>query len=538
MGFALLGPLLDNVLPRLFAIVFVIVAYFALGRIRQYLRLRHFDGPFSSGVSGLWLSKATISGQAPQYYGEVCEKYGPIARIAPNHLVTSDPGFWARVNAVRSPYRRSPWYYHPARFETGKDNVFTDCDTDSHDARRKKMTAGYSGKDNSTFEATIDVHVKDLVNLVRKYATSTACTKPSTPMDMAEKIPFFTLDVISHVGLGEAFGDLKADEDVKGYLKSTEEGLRISNTAFAMGITWLKDAPIIGPAISPSEKDVTGFGSMMAETRKIVNSRMTKSTENKSDMFASFVRHGVSEDDLFQEVFEQILAGSDTTAAAIRIILLYVMSHARVYAKLQAEIEEAVKMRVAPASPGVISDAEVRQLPYLGAIVREALRVNPPSGSGKSIPSTAVNIHPPVANLFSRVTPDGGDVVIIDEKEYFVPGGTLIGYSAWKMHRNNRAVYGEDAITFRPERWLIDSSDAEAKERLSNMTKTNDLIFGYGRWVCLGRNVAMIEIHKCIFELFRHFDLTLTNPLEPWKAFNVYGLWEIKDMWVDVAVRE
>jgi hypothetical protein len=69
---------------------------------------------------------------------------GPIARVAPNHLVTSDPEFWAKINAVRSPYRRSPWFYAAARFEPGKDNVFTDCDTDSHDARRKKMTAGVS----------------------------------------------------------------------------------------------------------------------------------------------------------------------------------------------------------------------------------------------------------------------------------------------------------------------------------------------------------------------------------------------------------
>ncbi|KAF1837310.1 pisatin demethylase [Decorospora gaudefroyi] len=512
---------MPDVSQRLYAIAFVLVAVFAVGRIRQYWRLRHFAGPATTGFSWLWHSKAVLSRQAPSYYGEVCEKYGPIARIAPNHLITSDPDYWARINAVRSPYRRSPWYYHAARFEPGKDNVFTDCDNDSHDARRKKMTSGYSGKENPTLEPSIDIHVKELVELVRKYAASTASAKPSKSMDLAEKIPFFTLDVISHVGLGEAFGDLKADEDLKDYLKSTEEGLKIGNTAFAMGIAWLKDTAIIGPAISPSEKDVAGYGNMMAQARRIVDSRRAKSIEGKSDMFASFVRHGVSGDDLFQEVFEQIVAGSDTTAAAIRIILLYVMSHRRVYAKLQAEIDETVKSGVTPAFPDIISDAAVRQLQYLGAVVREALRV-----------------YPPVANIFSRITPDEGDVVTINDKQHFIPGGTLIGYSAWTMHRNNRALYGEDCATFRPERWLIDTSDEEAKERLAKMKKTNDMIFGYGRWLCLGRNIALIEIHKCIFELFRHFDLALTNPLEPWKTFNSLGLWEIKDMWVDVSMRE
>jgi cytochrome P450 len=106
------------------------------------------------------------------------------------------------------------------------------------------------------------------------------------------------------------------------------------------------------------------------------------------------------------------------------------------------------------------------------------------------------------------------------------------------MHRNNRALYGEDCGAFRPERWLIDTDNEDAKERLSRMTKTNDMIFGYGRWLCLGRNIALIEIHKCIFELLRHFDLSLINPLAPWKTFNSLGLWEIKDMWVDVTLRE
>jgi len=290
--------LLDSVSQRLYAIAFVAVAFFAIGRIRQYLRLRHFAGPRTTGLSWLWHSRAVIGGQSPRYYGEVCEKYGPIARIAPNHLITSDPEYWARINAVRSPYKRSSWYYHSARFETGKDNVFTDCDNDSHDARRKKMTAGYSGKENPTLEPSIDLHVKELVTLVRKYAASKASTKPSQAMDLAQKIPFFTLDVISHVGLGEAFGDLNADKDLKDYLKSSEEGLKIGNTAFAMGIAWLRDTPIIGPAISPSEKDATGFGNMMAQARKIVDSRMLKSTEDKSDMFASFVRHGLSGNDL------------------------------------------------------------------------------------------------------------------------------------------------------------------------------------------------------------------------------------------------
>jgi cytochrome P450 len=289
--------------------------------------------------------------------------------------------------------------------------------------------------------------------------------------------------------------------------------------AFGLGTAWLTALPILGPAISPSEKDTTGFGRMMAEARKVVDQRKTKSTNEKSDMLASFIRHGITGDDLFQEIFEQILAGSDTTAASLRIIMLYIMSHPRVYAKLQREIDDAVAEQA--VGEDIVPDAEARKLPYLSAVIREGLRV-----------------HPPVVNLFSRIVPQGGDVVTVDGKETFLPGDTMIGYSAWSMHRNNKAVYGEDAEVFRPERWIVDESVPGEKERLTKMTKTNDLIFGHGRWVCLGKVVAMIEIHKTIFELLRHFDFALTNPHEPWEIFNTMGLFAIGNMWVDVTERK
>ncbi|KAF2205986.1 pisatin demethylase [Delitschia confertaspora ATCC 74209] len=506
----------------LYLALFALTAYFVINRIRQYWRLRQFKGPFSTGISWIWHSKAVLSRNAHIYYGDVNEKYGTIARIGPNHLLTSSPELWSHINAVRSPYTRSAWYYHSARFEPGKDNVFTECDNDKHDARRKKMASAYSGKENPTLEPSIDARVKELIHLIKsKYATPAASTGVSKSMDLALKFQFFTLDVISDIGLGSPFGDLKADADVNSYIKSSEEGLAIGNTSWALGLLWLRDLPIIGKAIGPSEKDEAGFGMMMAQARKLIESRKKKSTTERSDMIASFIRHGVSGDDLFHEVFEQILAGSDTTAGSLRIIMLFLMSHPRVYAKLQAEIDHAVRSGIAPASPDIVSDAQARHLPYMAAVIREAMRV-----------------HPPVVNLFSRVVPEGGDTVTVDGEEVFIPGGTLIGYSAFAMHRNNKRVYGEDAHIFRPERWMIPEEDKAGQERLKEMIKTNDLIFGYGRWVCLGKVVALIEIHKVVFELLRAFDFSLVNPHKPWNIVNSLGLFAITDMMVEVTVRE
>ncbi|KAL8737957.1 MAG: hypothetical protein Q9181_001179 [Wetmoreana brouardii] len=339
-------------------------------------------------------------------------------------------------------------------------------------------------------------------------------------MDLAAKIQYLTLDVISAVGLGQPFGDLRADADVNDYLKSSEEGLMISNISLGLGISWLRDVPLLGKAISPSEKDERGFGKMMAHARCCVRDRLLQPTDTRSDMLSSFIRHGVRGEQLFQEIFEQILAGSDTTAGSLRVIMLYVMTHPRVYAKLQAEIDEVVRARVAPASPGIISDAAVKGLPYFDAVVKEAMRV-----------------HPPVVDFFSKIVPKGGDIVLVDGEEHFLPGGTLVGYSAWSMHRNNRAVYGDDTDVFRPERWFISDNTTGGQEKLARMIKTNDMIFGSGRWSCLGRNVAWMEIRKTVFELLRNFNFELANPHEPWTIYNMLGLFAISNMWVQVTER-
>lgn len=257
-----------------------------------------------------------------------------------------------------------------------------------------------------------------------------------------------------------------------------------------------------------------------SHARRCVQNRMLQPTETRSDMLSSFIRHGLVGEELFHETFEQILAGSDTTASALRVIMLYVMTHHRVYTKLQAEIDEAVRAGVAPAAPAIISDAAVRRLPYLGAVVREAMRV-----------------HPVVAGLFPRIVPKGGDVVIVDGVEHFLPEGTLIGCSPWGMHRNNRAVYGDDADVFRPERWFISDDEPGGTEKLARMKKVNDMMFGSGRWSCLGRIVALIEIHKTIFELLRHFNFELSHPHQPWTVHNNLGLLAINKMWVQVTER-
>ncbi|KAK1722483.1 hypothetical protein CaCOL14_006198 [Colletotrichum acutatum] len=481
-------------------------------RAALYVKLRHLGGPWWSGLTHWPHSKAIISSNCHEWYADVNEKYGPIARIAPGILVTSSPEVWAHVN--RHPgYKRSDWYYHACRIEYQRDNVFSQTDNEKHEKRRKQMAPGYSGRENLDLEPTIDQRLEELLGLIRSKYLST--DGKVTPMDLAKKIQYFTLDVISSVGLGKAFGMLRTDSDVDDYLKSTEEGLSAISVACAIGISWIAQSPIIGKFIAPSPTDNNGFGKMIAACFRYVDERTEKPTDERSDMLASFIRHGLNGDELKTEALEQIIAGSDTTAAAIRGTLLQIMTNPRVYAKLQHEIDEAVHAGNAPKlGEGIITLGQAKKLPYLQAVIRESLR-----------------IRPPVLNIFSRDVPLGGDTIEAKGETYLLPGGVCVGYSGYAMHRS-QATYGVDSKAFRPERWFETDPD-----KLTSMIQTNDLIFGHGRFMCLGRPVAQMELSKAIFELLRNFELASNDPARPWRAKNCMGLFVISDMWVQVTER-
>lgn len=90
--------------------------------------------------------------------------------------------------------------------------------------------------------------------------------------------------------------------------------------------------------------------------------------------------------------------------------------------------------------------------------------------------------------------PPGGD--FIDGK--FVPAGVRVAPSGWAMTRN-KAMFGGDAELFRPERWLEAAAESEA--RLTEMRRTVELVFGYGRWACAGKPIAFLELNKVFVEV-------------------------------------
>lgn len=192
-------------------------------------------------------------------------------------------------------------------------------------------------------------------------------------------------------------------------------------------------------------------------------------------MLGSFLSHGLSQEQLESETLIQIMAGSDSSAGAIRNIVFLLASNPRVVDKLLQELELAVREK--RISRPVITDAEARELPYLQATIKEGLRCYPPA-------------H---AQIAKQVPPEGD---MIDGKR--VPGGVWVGWNAFGMMKR-RDIFGDDVDVFRPERFLPEGERSD--EAITRMADTIGLAFGYGRFGCLGKPVAMIELNKTIPEV-------------------------------------
>jgi hypothetical protein len=72
--------------------------------------LQKFRGPWWAAYSRLWLCRTLGSGNSAQIFVDINKRYGPIARIGPNHLITSDPEVTRHILAVNSKWSRGPWF--------------------------------------------------------------------------------------------------------------------------------------------------------------------------------------------------------------------------------------------------------------------------------------------------------------------------------------------------------------------------------------------------------------------------------------------
>lgn len=214
------------------------------------------------------------------------------------------------------------------------------------------------------------------------------------------------------------------------------------------------------------------------------------------DLLSKFLAAQENRPDFMNDTLVQTMAvsmafaGSETTAISLGAVFYYLLRNPTTLKKLKDEIDEAGRNGTfADTETGLVTWHESQKLEYLDACIKEAFRLHPAPG----LP-------------LERITPPQG----ADIAGHFVPGGTIVGCSAWVIHRN-KDIFGDDVEVFRPERWMVDENKSREKEdnRIKEMTGTM-LQFGMGSRTCIGKNISLLEIYKLVPSLLRRFEVSLS----------------------------
>jgi len=193
----------------------------------------------------------------------------------------------------------------------------------------------------------------------------------------------------------------------------------------------------------------------------------------------------VTDQQVFSYTLSNVNAGSDTTAISLRAVLYYTLKNPRVLQRLNEELRGARRQgRLSLPAQW----KQTQELPYLDAVIKEALR-----------------LHPAVGLLLERVVPSSG-LQLPDGP--FLPAGTIVGVNPWVIHRHD--CFGSNVDSFHPERWLQRPEESrEAFEARKQVMNGATYTFGAGPRTCIGKNISLLEIYKLIPSLLCTFKVSV-----------------------------
>ncbi|KAK8054510.1 hypothetical protein PG994_009577 [Apiospora phragmitis] len=184
--------------------------------------------------------------------------------------------------------------------------------------------------------------------------------------------------------------------------------------------------------------------------------------------------------DVLEETCDQLktffFAGHDSTSAVLTWAM-YELSHTPHALKSVRDELDTLFGKDGARDPAVL----IHRMRYISAVLKEAMRLHPPAGSMR---------YAPPGSGFVLSTPDGG--------AYNVDGCWL--YLNHDMIQRDRAVFGDSADDFVPERWLSPAADG----------------FPVGAWRafergprnCIGQELANIELRVLVAMLAQRYEFT------------------------------
>ncbi|KAG9239848.1 cytochrome P450 [Calycina marina] len=405
--------------------------------------LSHIPGPLIPKITSLWLYYHAYIGDEATAIHELHNKYGPLIRVAPNEVDIADVDAVSPIYVSKGGFRKAPCYVN---FDIDLHrSIFSALDPEQRSPRAKAVIPLFSTKSIRDNEAAIYGCVDTMVGRMQDESGS---GKPVNVLNLTRSL---ALDAVSthlfrenYNGISEKGEQLSASAFVDLFV-GVGRFFYLPNVVF----TWTEWA--IGK-LYPSERTT----SSLAVVDKFVDDMVTHTKAGAQTYPGRLLAIGLTPSEVKAQCKDLMFAGTDSTGANLARICQELARSPDRYQALRSEVVSNLEAGTAK------TDAQA--LPYLSAVVKEALRIS-------------------MANptRLPRIVPSSGWTF----KGTNFPSGAIVGCSAYELHLNP-AVF-PNPQTFQPERWLRDNVTPEMRK--------HSFAFGAGSRACIARNLATTELY-------------------------------------------
>ncbi|ETS73447.1 hypothetical protein PFICI_15052 [Pestalotiopsis fici W106-1] len=410
------------------------------------------------------------------------EEYGPVVRITPDELHIDDPDYYDEVfcnsHSSRPIDKMERFRYrlnHP-------DSTLSTTSAEDHKARRAALAPFFSSSRVRSYNGDLQAIME---RISHRLATEFAGT--DRVIHVTHMWASLTADMIMEL----AFGHSSRLRDAPDFRSPVPEAM--SNIAYLAH--YATHFPIIGIMIkflpdalmnmlAPAARPLLEFRSDMRKHLQQIKSEAVSGAEKAAGttifhdiLYSNLPPADKSLERLTQEAILVNGAGIETTTWTLTVATAHILLNPIINEKLSAELRAAM-----PDPTDILPSEKLENLPYLNAVVMESLRLS--FGSVQRLPR--------INRLFG-----------LEYHDQHIPPNVPVAMDAFHMHMNEKIF--PDPSEFKPERWLDDPKAPDSLKPLSKYLVS----FSRGSRGCVGKNLAMMELHVALATLFRRHELEL-----------------------------
>lgn len=496
-----------------------ITAYLISNRFNH--GLNRYPGPFLASLTDWWRFWIVYKRRPEVEHIRLHEKHGDVVRLGPNALSFSDPKALKTIYGLNKGFTKTEFYPVQQAVASGHrlPSLFSTTSEAFHAQLRRSVNSAFSMTTLIQYEPFVDSTTELFLSQTEKLYVNTG-----TACNFSRWLQFYAFDVIGEMTYSKRHGFLEENRDIDGIIDYVanlfDYAAPIGQIPF-LDLLFLKN-PIwllLGKyGLVDGTFPVAKFArarmleryptSSNPKSATILPSTEPTAESKKPDLLSKFVQAKYDRPEFMNDslvmtmAVSMAFAGSETTAISLSSVFYYLLKNPRCMEEVYRELDSKAKEGFfGDYENGLVTWTESQKLPYLDACIKEAFRLHPAPG----------------LTLERIVPPQGADIA-----GHFVKGGTIVGCSAWVMHRR-KEIFGEDVEVYRPERWLADETkDRNAEEkRIKEMTGTM-LQFGAGARTCIGKNISLLEMYKVVPSFLRRFEIRLENPTKEWTIHNAW----------------